>query len=208
LGNYPSAGATCQCSNYGCTVSAQQCLCGYGTAGPSNCGTNTYSTCCLGPAWCHCNNFGAACDSTATQVTSCPPADVCDVGQTPIATCRDDAAGSTDGGPATDDGSDTAIGEASDSSIADSGSDGAIAPPTLSGQIVNGSFVGISGVSVVVGQAVGSGIGNPVMTSTNAMGFWSMPVPGTPGESLSIQMGVPTIENFTVTGSWDFGILI
>ncbi|HTB75443.1 MAG TPA: hypothetical protein VK762_19465 [Polyangiaceae bacterium] len=117
VGDYPSADATCQCSNYGCSVSAQQCFCGYGTVGPSNCGTHTYSTCCLGPASCLCNNFGAACESTETQVPSCPPANVCNAAQTPIATCRD-TPGSTDGGRATDDGSDnasvdSAVGEAS-----------------------------------------------------------------------------------------------
>jgi hypothetical protein len=103
VANYPSAVATCTCFNYGCTVSAQQCLCGFDTAGPSNCGTNTYSTCCKGPASCQCNNFGSACLNTETQVTSCPTADVCSAGQTPIATCRD-TAGSTDGGSAADGG--------------------------------------------------------------------------------------------------------
>jgi hypothetical protein len=138
-GDYPSAAATCTCFNYGCTVSAQECLCGYGTAGPSNCGANTYSTCCKGPASCYCDNFGAACGSTDTRVTSCPGTDVCSAGHTPIATCKGNAAGSTDGGPATDDGSDAASGDsalgeasASDSSeatTADSGSGGALAQP-------------------------------------------------------------------------------
>jgi hypothetical protein len=98
-----------------------------------------YSTCCKGPASCYCDNFDAACGSTDTRVTSCPGTNVCSAGQTPVATCKGNAVGPTDGGPATDAGSDAASGDsaigeasasdASEATTADSASDGALALP-------------------------------------------------------------------------------
>jgi hypothetical protein len=125
-----------------------------------------------------------------------------------------------EGGPATETDAaslDSALVDASpsdpsslDAAAADAGADGAT-PGRMSGQLVNGAYAGIGSYTVTSGQAVGSGVGDPVMTNTNAMGFWSMPA-GPPGEWLTLQFGTGSggydlleIQNFKMTGSWDFG---